>query len=232
MSLQNETRNVSHHDVDDAIIEVAAGVPTDRVRWPAIIAGTFAALTALAILGTLGVAIGLSSYDQGQDNPRNFAMGYGIWGIISTIVAFALGGFLTARVAALRGRDDGLLNGMMVGAFGLPLLMFLIGSAGALVGHAELTNDRVPARTDTIDTDSAVTASARMPADNASADRVNAAKDKANAEPTRRTASRTAWGTLFAMVLALGAASFGGYTGSGLRDDHSRDVRRRRTAVQ
>lgn len=44
-------------------VEVTPGVPVDRVRWGPILAGTFAALTALAVLNTLGTAIGLSAWD-------------------------------------------------------------------------------------------------------------------------------------------------------------------------
>jgi hypothetical protein len=232
MALPDEPYTQSHpsHPDFDETVAVVPAVPIDRVRWGAILAGTFAALTALAILATLGIAIGLSTYDQGQDNPRHFALGYGIWGIISTILAFAFGGFLTARVAALRSPHNGLLNGMMVAAFGLPLLMFLVGSAGALVGHAEVANGDVHSRVnaDRNDTSSAIPASARVPADsNVSNATVGQAKPSAEEiEQARRAASRTAWGTLFTMVLALGAASFGGYTGSNARDaDH--DVRRR-----
>ena len=106
------------------------GVPVDRVRWGPILAGTFAALTALAVLNTLGTAIGLSKWDPGDD-ARRFAIGAGVWGVISLLLSFGIGGFLAGRSEALRGRGNGMLNGFMVAAVGIPLLMFMLASAAA-----------------------------------------------------------------------------------------------------
>lgn len=190
------------------------GFPTDRVRWGPILAGTFAALTALAVLGTLGTAIGLSSYDRGADNARSFAIAGGVWGVISMLIAFAFGGWLTARSAAVRGSRDGLLNGFMVAGVGIPLILFLLGSMGAL-----MTNSEVADRRDGRDAqargqfDGAVTASAQMGAANSSG------TDRR--EEARRTGSRTAWSTLVALTLAIGAASMAGYLADARgRDDH------------
>src|SRR3954451_13457190 len=106
MTMRDENREYTTSRGSDQV-EVAPGVPTDRVRWGPILAGTFAALTALAVLSTLGTAIGLSAYDPGQDDPRNFARAGGIWGVLSLILAFAFGGWLTARAAAVKGRNNG-----------------------------------------------------------------------------------------------------------------------------
>src|SRR5215213_1325787 len=114
MMLHDNRDSASRTD-DDRVV-VSRGVPTDRIRWGPILAGTFAALTALVVLNTLGSAIGLSAYDPGEDNPRNFALGAGIWGIISMLISFAFGAWLTARSSAVRGAGNGLLNGFMVAA--------------------------------------------------------------------------------------------------------------------
>jgi hypothetical protein len=82
-------------------VDVAPGVPVDRVRWGPILIGLFAALTALAVLSILGTAVGLSAYDAGDD-ARRFAVGAGVWGIISMLLAFGFGGWMAARSAALR----------------------------------------------------------------------------------------------------------------------------------
>ena len=72
---------------------IVVGVP--------ILAGTFAALTGLAVLNTLGTAIGLSAWDPGDDT-RRFAIGAGVWGVISLLISFGLGGFIAGRSEALR----------------------------------------------------------------------------------------------------------------------------------
>src|SRR5215218_344789 len=110
--------STSTRDHSDDRVEVAEGVPTDRVRWGPILAGTFAALTMLAVLSTLGAAIGMTAYDAGDD-ARRFAFGFGGW--------------LTARSAAVRGHDNGLLNGFMVAGFGIPLLLFLLSTAATIM---------------------------------------------------------------------------------------------------
>src|SRR5687767_15989993 len=114
MTFRDDVHTTSRRTDDDNRVVVSPGVPTDRIRWGPILAGTFAALTALAVLSTLGTAIGLSAYDPGQDDPRNFARAGGVWGVLSLILAFAFGGWLTARAAAVRGRSNGMLNGFMV----------------------------------------------------------------------------------------------------------------------
>ena len=78
MTIDLNDRGVHNRGIrdDDEVdrVNTVRGTPTDRVRWGPILAGTFSALTTLAILSTLGAAIGLSSYDRGQDDVRNFAM--------------------------------------------------------------------------------------------------------------------------------------------------------------
>src|SRR6185503_7358932 len=87
-------------------------IAQDRVRWGAILAGLFVALTTLVVLSVLGLAIGLSSYDAG-DPFGSFGMGAGIWGILSALLAFLIGGWVAASTAGARGRNNGLLNGSM-----------------------------------------------------------------------------------------------------------------------
>jgi hypothetical protein len=232
MTIYNDTdRRTDRGDTADRV-EVTPGTPLDRVRWGPILAGTFAALTTLAILGTLGAAIGLSSYDRGQDDPRNFAMASGVWGIISTIIAFALGGWVTARAAAVRGRSNGFLNGALVAAVGIPLMLFMFGSAATALSSAELANDGGrQARGAAPDDRNAVTASARLGdtatgGDNAPGARRSDSNQADDAERGRRAGSRTAWGALTAMILAVGAAAAAGYVGARDDDAHTRTRRR------
>jgi hypothetical protein len=188
-------------------VNVSDGVPTDRIRWGPILAGTFAALTMLVVLSTLGSAIGISTYDQG-DNARRYMIGAGIWGVITMLISFGFGGWLTARSAAVRGGDNGLMNGFMVAGVGIPILLFVLGSAGVLMTHAAASNPDITARTD----GAARQASSIIPA-NPDTDR----GATYNPDDAKRAAQRAAWSTLIALILAIGAASAAGYIGS--RDD-------------
>jgi hypothetical protein len=215
---RDDAQTSSRRDDDDRVV-VSRGVKTDRVRWGPILAGTFAALTALAVLSTLGTAIGLSAYDPGQDDPRNFARAGGIWGVLSLILAFAFGGWLTARAAAVKGRGNGMLNGFMVAGFGIPLMLFMLGSLASSVGQsaAQVADDaQQQARTSQSDSGSAMTASATIGGNGGNNASVggNPTAQLPNSEDARRAGSRAAWGTLFGLILAIAAASAAGAVGA------------------
>ncbi|HLL89589.1 MAG TPA: hypothetical protein VK324_09815, partial [Tepidisphaeraceae bacterium] len=172
--------------------------PTDRIRWSSVLGGLFAALSALAVLATLGSAIGASAYDPG-DSARNFGIGAGIWGIVSALLAFALGGWVAARSAAVAGRNNGLLNGAMVWAVAIPVMAYVV---AGLVGRtaataADVAGNAAQAAATTEDVgDRAQTASARI------GDRLG----NINGERAADNTARAGWTTLAGLLLSLGAA--------------------------
>ena len=197
-------------------VSVAAVVtPTDRVRWGPILAGLFTALSSLAVLGVLGAAIAGSAYDPG-DSARSFGIGAGIWGILSMLIAFGLGGWVAARSAAVRGHDNGLLNGAMVWAVAIPLMAYLLAGAAGRV-----------ADTAAVATDEAMQASAQITGDGTSS-RGGDAMGSMQVSPEQReraadAGARTAWSTLVALLLGLAAAAAGGYVGARALADRDRD---------
>jgi hypothetical protein len=226
---------MTRYNRDDAGVDVAIVNPTDRLRWGPILGGVFAAITTAAILSTLGAAIGMSVYDR-SDDPRNFAIGFGIWGIVTMILSYALGGWIAARSAAFWGRNVGLLNGAMVAAVGIPLMLFLLGSAGAMMGGAAASSDHRGAGAQarmgssgggamSQGFDEATQAAGRItPGDPAAsaASGGGASGGGGSAAPSEeaaRAGSRAAWGTLAALVLAIASSALGGYLGSRDRDD-------------
>ena len=110
-----------------AQLDVDVVTPVDRVRWGPILAGLFAALATLAVLAILGLAIGASAFTPG-DQGSTFGLGAGIWGAVSTLLAFGVGGWIAARTAAVRGRSSGILNGAMVWFVAIPLLIYALGA--------------------------------------------------------------------------------------------------------
>jgi len=118
-----------------AVNEVAVSTPLDRVRWTSILAGFFTVLCTIVVLTVLGVAIGLSTVDA--NNPNGFALGVSIYGGIIALIAFFLGGFISARTAAVGGSGNGILNGAMVWIITIPILVYVLGNGiGSLVGTA------------------------------------------------------------------------------------------------
>jgi len=113
----------------------------NRVQWGPIIAGVLSAIVAFLLLTILGFVLGASVLD-----PANTAGQIGtwaaVWGALSAIVAFFLGGWIAARTAAVDGAFAGTINGLMVGAAGLLFIIWLtasglgnlFGTIGATVG--------------------------------------------------------------------------------------------------
>jgi hypothetical protein len=207
---------------------IAVERPRDLVRWGPVIAGLFAALATLATLTVLGLAIGLSSYNAG-DPASSFGIGAGIWGAISALIAFGVGGWLAGRTAATRGTSSGILNGAMVWFVAVPLLVYLLGSG---IGALARTAGNV-AGTAVQTAGSAAGAAAGQAADNPAAQATaqagaanigTAAQATAQAigdqvtpqrvEEAANTAGTAAWGTLLSLGLAAAAAIAGGYLGA------------------
>ena len=130
--LDGGTMHVARPELHTAV----ANTPVDRVRWGAILAGLFAAISTLFLLGILGLAIGASTYDA-SDSGRSFAIGGGIWAAVSALLAFFVGGLVAGRSSALPGRGVGLFNGAMVWAVAIPVSLWLVSSlAGSLANTA------------------------------------------------------------------------------------------------
>lgn len=221
-------------DVD--VTAAVAVTPTDRVRWASVIAGLFAAMTALIVLTVLGIAVGLTAYDPG-DRASGFGLGAGVWAAISALIAFGIGGCVAARTSAVRGSRNGLLNGAMVWTAAIPLLLFALGGGlASMIGTATTTASRV-ADDASVQFDGATQASAGQPAGGQSV--VDQAQDVAasvqqqikpsDVQAAKGTATRAAWGTLVSLMLGFAAAAGGGYLGARKTHadrEHDREHRR------
>ncbi|HEU5011174.1 MAG TPA: hypothetical protein VFT66_01430 [Roseiflexaceae bacterium] len=210
--------------------------PTDLVRWGPIIAGIFAALATLATLSILGIAIGLSVFNYG-DPASSFGIGAGIWGAITALISFFVGGLIAARTAAISGRTSGIMNGAMVWFVAVPLLIYLLGSGigsltrtvGSVAGTAAQTaGNVVGAAASNPAVQGTAVAGANNPAVQATAGAgvqnvEQAAQATAQAlqqqapqiaNQVADTGARAAWGTLLSLGLAAAAAIGGGVVGA------------------
>lgn len=202
-----------HTTTDDHFTQAA-----DQIRWGSVIAGIFTVITTLLGLSVLGLAIGLSAFDPG-DPLGAFGIGAGIWGVISALIAFGLGGYMAGATARVRGGDRGLLNGAMVWIVTIPLTLFLLGSGlGALVNTATNAAGAAgavvgPAAGAAAD-DPAVQATAQA-AGQAAQDAAAGVQppNPAQVEQASDVAGRTAWGTLLWLGLGAAAAMGGGFAG-------------------
>jgi hypothetical protein len=161
----------------------------------------------------LGLALGASSYDA-DDRLRSFGIGAGIWAAVSALIAFFVGGMLSARTAALRGKENGMLQGAMVWMVAVPLLAYmmsgLVGTAARATNSAVNTAAMVSNATNT--GGQTATAAQAPTADQVKAQAQQLATPE-NAEAVRSATAKAAWGTLLSLVLGLAAAAAGGMVG-------------------
>lgn len=118
-------------DVNTAVI-----TPTDRVRWGPVLAGVLTTFGLMVTLLILGAAVGLSNVDASEPAGA-FGVGAGLWGALSALIAFFIGGWMAARTAAIHGITNGILNGGLVWLLTLFLVMnFLTTGINSLLNTA------------------------------------------------------------------------------------------------
>lgn len=194
------------HD-DNDIVEVK-----NRVQFGPIIAGVLTAIGTLLILTVLGLAIGTSALEP-RDVGEGLGVGAAIWGIVSALIAFFLGGWVAAKTAAVAGAGSGMINGLMVGFAILAIVLWLTGSGvSAVVGTL---GSNIGELTSIAQSEGTTTEEAQAEAE-AQVDETLEDVDPASAFDTARDA---AWGTLAGIVVPLGAAALGGVVGHNKRED-------------
>ncbi|MBA3275437.1 MAG: hypothetical protein H0T72_06560 [Chloroflexia bacterium] len=187
----------------------------NRVQFGPILAGILTAIATLLILTVLGLAIGSSALE-----PREVGDGVGtaaaIWGIVSALIAFFLGGWVAAKTAAVAGAGSGLINGLMVGAAILVIILWLTGSGvSAIVGTIGSNLGDI---TSLVTEETGSTDQAAQEAEQTQAD-AEAQLAQVDPQSAFDTVQNAAWGTLAGMVLPLIAAGAGGLLGHNERRD-------------
>jgi hypothetical protein len=183
-------------DVDVEIPE-ALNFTRDRVRWGPILAGMATALTTLLLMSLLGLAVGLTVVNAGTaaaegNVPDGLGRNAAMWGALSSVLAFLLGGWVAGRSAAVFDRNWGALNGALVFLVAVPFILWLasqgvgsvLGTLGGFVGNL-IPDPNALQNTEPIDVARA-------------------------AEGARNTA----WATLGGMLLGLAASTLGGMFGT------------------
>ncbi len=191
----------------------------DRVQWGPILAGLLSAIATLVVMTVLGIALGASVLDRDASGGE-ISTWAGVWGAISLIFSFFVGGWMAAKTAAVGGPFAGLMNGFTVGAAALTLILWLTASGvGNLFGTvSQNLGDIVNVAQDQAQQQGVTAQDAQQQAQDAQGQAQQAATQ---AEETARGAFDEvrdgAWGTLGGILLALGAATLGGYLGHNKR---------------
>ena len=174
----------------------AFGVGEDRVHWGPIWAGFFTATTAMILLGLLGVAVGLSVTDDpawARGEVPAGTTGAAIWGGISGIISFFVGGWVAAKMSAIFSRGWGAWNGALVFMLSLPLTLLLATSGlGSLFGAIGQL----------------------APALNVNPTSLSNAAQDLSMRSIRSALAGTAWWSFLGVVVALAASAVGGALGT------------------
>ncbi len=191
----------------------------NRVQWGPIIAGLATAIATFLLLTVLGIALGASVLERDASG-QEIGTWAAIWGAISAIASFFVGGWLAAKTAAVGGPFSGLINGLMVGATGLILILWLTGTGlGNLFGTVSSNlGDIVNVAQDQAQQEGVTTEDAQQQAQQAQDQAQQAGQQT---EQTLRNSfdevRNGAWGTFLGLLLPLVAAALGGYLGHNKR---------------
>jgi hypothetical protein len=109
-----------------------------RISWAAIFGGVILIVAVQLLLSLLGAGIGLGTVNTNSGttpDAGSFGMGAGIWWIISSIIALAFGGYVSAWLAGIEIRWDGVLHGLITWGIATLLTIYLLTSAvGGIIG--------------------------------------------------------------------------------------------------
>lgn len=192
--------------------------PKNLVQWGPIIAGVATTVASMILLTILGLALGASVLEprEAGESVSTFAT---IWGAASAIISFFLGGFVAARSASVIGGGAALLNGFLVGATVMLLVLYMIGAGlGNLFGTVgSNVGDLANVAQDQAATTEVSQQDAEQVAEDVTDDATAVAGDAFD------TAKDAAWGTFAGLVLVHAASAVGGLVGSNSRGD----IRRR-----
>lgn len=186
----------------------------ERISWGALFAGFFFGFGIWMLLLALGAGIGFAAFDpRDLGQWQGLGIGFGIWGVISGIVAMFLAGWLTARLSATDTRVAGMLHGAALWGFmvvaGIWIATMAVASTAATaaqaageVGSAAATEPGARAE---------MQQGAQQQLDQLQQRAQQSGGEAASAAKTAGTAG--AWAFFVYGVLTLAAAILGGRTG-------------------
>lgn len=181
----------------------------DRVRWGPILAGVLTTIASMIILTVLGLAIGLSAFEPNDVGEGTVSTAAAVWGAAIALISFFLGGWVAAKASAVAGAPSGGLNGFIVGAATIVLLLWMISTGlGNLLGSVGVNVSNIADIGNTVQNQAADVDAAQV------------------AQNNYDEARNSAWGTLAGLVLPLLAAMLGGFVGHNERGDIVQSVGR------
>jgi hypothetical protein len=107
------------------ITEVVGRIPTQRVSWSAVFAGTFFAFGIILMLSFFGLAIGTAIATPQGGATGGLTMWAGIWSLVTAFFGFFFGGWMAARLSGTLTKFHGRLHGAVTWALGCTTIFYL-----------------------------------------------------------------------------------------------------------
>lgn len=144
--------DLRYRDDDRFVPGPGSAAMRDQVRWGPIVAGLVTALSVFLLLSLLAVGLGVAAAETtGVDDQAVMTTTTVVTAVIG-LLAFVIGGFVAGRTAAIgvreaggENRQAGALNGFLVWALGITLILALgafglgqlFGAAGQIFGELD-----------------------------------------------------------------------------------------------
>jgi hypothetical protein len=113
-----------------------------HLSWPALFGGLFAAAGMWLLAMLLGSAVAVSSLDATDgDGARAIGVGAGVWWVLASIAALAVGGLVTTRCAGVIGSSHAALHGIVLWGLATTVtLVITLGMANSLAAGVASLN--------------------------------------------------------------------------------------------
>ena len=109
---------------EERTIAEVGRIPTRRVWWSAVFAGTFFAFGVMLILSFFGLAIGAAMATP-QGATGEVTVWAGIWSLVTVFFGFFFGGWMAARLSGSQAKADGRLHGLVTWGLGASTIFYL-----------------------------------------------------------------------------------------------------------
>jgi len=186
-----------------------------RISWGAVLAGAVVAMALYLVFTTLGAAIGFSVTRDVR--PDTLAKGGLVWAIVTTALCLFAGGWTVSQLTAGETKCESMIHGLILWGTIVAGMLWLTASGinsgfNAMLRVAYAGN--VTAEGDQGWEEAAKKAGMKQARIDEIREAVNDPDSTTRAD-VRRGVAMVTWGTLFGMLLSMGAAIGGALVGAG-----------------
>lgn len=189
----------------------------NKINWGAVFSGVLVALFSETLLGLLGLAVGITAYQPGQDL-SSIGNGSVAWIVVSVLISIFAGTYTAGRLSQGLANYDGMLHGIVTLSFLVVLSLYM-----ATMGVANAVSNALAYGLDAVRTPQV---QQMLPSTNQMKNQATVTPNEQQrmAETTERVATKASWIAFITVLLSLAAAISGGHLGK--RDSLNNELSR------